>query len=296
VKDTKELDLGDWMKAWRVMERIGIKTVKIMGGEPTVKKWLPDLLRFASRTEIKTAILSNSTFDDETRRRIADSLPWGYFASVDCLEDLQVNKDPVKKSLNGYNMLRKFKNSAIQILAANVVINKHNIHEIPEIVRRLSDEGFYINLCMVQHTKDESREFSKTTIKQDYLFTDGDVYELSILRDTLVDMKKNGCRISVPYSYIEGIVDYGIHCNWKCTDQVQLRVDSDGGLMLCNEYRTKLADNYNILKMTPEKYEEFLSQWHTARKHVDCKGCYWSCFIQAKDNIENNRLEFHYAA
>jgi hypothetical protein len=53
---------------------------------------------------------------------------------------------------------------------------------------------------------------------------------------------------------------------------------------------------YNILNLTDEKYEEFLQQWHVARGHVECTGCYWSCFIQAKDNIEKGKLEFHYAA
>jgi len=282
VNDTsKELEYRDWIKAWRVMELLGIKTVKIMGGEPTVKKWLPDLLKFASKTSIKTALLSNSCFDDEMRRQIADSLPWGYFASVDSLEQLNIDKDPVKKSVSGYNMLKELKNSNIPLLAANVVINKHNIHQIPEIVKKLSDEGFYVNLCTIQHTKNE-REFSKNNIKQDYIFTQEDSGQLYSLSNVLLQMKKDGYKISIPESYLRGMSTYGVGCDWQCSRPTQLRIDSDGGLMLCNEYRTRLAENYNILNMTYDKYDEFLDQWHVARKYVDCDGCYWSCFIQLK--------------
>jgi len=292
----KELDYGDWMKAWRIMENIGIKTVKLMGGEPTVKEWLPNLLSFASKTSIKTALLSNSCFDETMLRKIKDSLPWGYFASVDSMKSLNSHKDPVKKSLNGYQTLKALKNSNIPILAANVVINKHNYKDVPEIVQRLSDEGFWVNLCSVQHTKDKTREFSRSTIKLDYLFTKEDRPVVKEIADQLLTMKMLGVKISVPDSYIIGLPYYGIDCNWKCDKMIQLRIDADGSFMLCNEYRTKLAENYNILNMTPEKFDKFENKaWPTARKSVDCNGCYWSCFLQAKHNIENKKLEFDYA-
>ena len=292
----KELDLGDWMKAYRVMERIGIRTVKLMGGEPTVKPWLPDLLRFSARSSIKTAVLSNSMFDEVTRRRIVDSLPWGYFASVDSLKDINSHKDPVKKSITGYQMLKSMEYTNIPIRAANIVINRFNMHDVVAIVQKLSDERIWCNLCSVQFSKDSSKEFSKTDVKPDYLFREEDREPLKKICAELIQMKREGAKISIPESYIRDIPKYGIYCNWQCKDIFQLRIDSDGGLMLCNEHRTKLAENYNILNLTEEKYEEFLRQWYVARSHINCAGCYWSCFLQAEDNIKNQKLEFDYAS
>lgn len=271
------------------MELLGIKTVKILGGEPTVKNWLPELLKFASTTSVKTALLSNSCFDEETQKRIADSLPWGYFASIDSLEDLE--DDESRKSVSGYVMLKRFKKTNIPLLAANVVINKKNMSNIPTIVKRLSDEGFWVNLCTIQHTKDK-REFSGEV---DYALTREDAGPMYSLTQILLEMKRSGYKISVPESYIRGMATYGVDCDWQCKRPSQLRIDSDGGIMLCNEYRTKLADNYNILRMTYDRYSEMWDQWHVAREYVDCDGCYWSCFQQAEDNIKNKRLEFEYA-
>jgi len=292
----KELNLVDWMLAYRRLEQIGIKTVKLMGGEPTVKGWLPDLLRFASRTSIKTALLSNSHFDDDVRKKIADSLPWGYFASIDSLKSINAHKDPVKKSMSGYGALQALKNTNIPLLAANVVINKHNYKDIPEIVQHLSDEGFWVNLCMVQHTKDEAKEFSRVKIKSDYLFTEEDLPDLEFLSNKLVQMKKDRVKISVPYSYLTGITKYGIGCNWKCKQMSQLRIDADGGLMLCNEHRTDLANKYNVVHLNEISFQKFLKDWDVVRSRTKCSGCYWSCFIQAEDNIGNSKLEFEYAA
>ena len=290
-KTLKELSLKEWIKAYSIMGEIGIKTVKIMGGEPTIKNWLPDLLKEVS---IKTAIISNSIFSEETRDKIANANFFGYFASVDSLSSINEVKDPIRKSISGYSMLKYLWNFDIPILAANVVINKFNFKEVPEIVERLSDEGFFVNLCMVQHTQNANKEFSRVNIRKGYLFTNEDKKELKALSKKLLKMKRRGVKITVPEIYIKDIVKFGINCNWKCKKLSQLRIDCDGGLMLCNEYRSSLADDYNILDMTKSKYKEFLNQWYEVRRKVGCDGCYWSCFIQAESNIKDKKLEFHY--
>ena len=290
-----ELSLEQWKHTYRIMEKLGIKTVKLLGGEPTVKEWLPDLIKFSNTTSIKTAILSNSLFDEDTREKIAEAKPYGYFASIDSLNDLR-DSDDFKKSNSGYKILKSLSKSDIPLLAANIVIHRLNVTQVPDMVRKLSDEGFYVNLCTLQHTKDNDREFSRTNIDPDYMFILQDEFMLMCISTKLIEMKERNFRIAVPESYIEKFHSYGLRCNWQCKDPTQLRIDADGGMMLCNEYRTKLADNYNILRMTEEKYEEFLSQWYVARRHINCDGCYWSCFLQAEDNIKNSKLEFHYVA
>ena len=290
-----ELDIEGWKKAYDTMENIGIKTVKIMGGEPTIMGWLPELLEYVSKGPIKTAILSNSLFDNQTMERLVTAGLWGYFASVDVLGSIGVKttgEDAVKKSHKGYLMLNKLKDKGIPLLAANVVVNRQNIYEIPELVQRLSDEGFYTNLCTIQHTN-QQKEFSKP-LKDRYKFNEEDRKDLEKLATELIRMKDSGVRLSVPKSYIRDMPLFAIDSNWQCDDFYQLRVDSDGGLMLCNEWRTALADKYNIKSLTPEQYKEFLHDWKEMRKKTVCDGCYWSCFLQAKDNIEKEQSEFHY--
>ncbi len=290
-----ELDINGWKRAYDNMEDIGIKTVKLMGGEPTIKEWLPELLEYISKGPIKTAILSNSFFDNQTMERLVTAGLWGYFASIDCLDDINmktVGKDAAKKSHKGYLMLHKLKKKGVPLLAANVVINRKNIYEIPELVQGLSDKDFHVNLCTIQHTK-QQKEFSKP-LEDRYRFNEEDKEDLKELAAKLIQMKNSGVRLSVPESYIKNMYLFSINSNWQCDDIYQLRVDSDGGLMLCNEWRTELTDKYNITSLTPKKYEEFLYDWREIRKKTVCDGCYWSCFLQAKDNIEKGQLEFHY--
>ncbi len=291
----KDIPLLSWKIAYDNMERIGIETVKIMGGEPTLKKWLPDLLRYSLEKGIKTAVLSNSTFSDKTADTLAESGLWGYFASVDSLEDLKIDISTSRKSRNGYGMLRYLQRKGVPLLAANVVIHRFNMHEIPDLVNKLSKEGFYVNLCTIQHTTNPNKEFSDSNMNRDYLIPDNKKDDFILLSEKLLELKRLGLKISVPDIYLKNMPVYGIKNDWQCTNPLQLRIDSDGGLMLCNEFRTELADKYNIVSLTPDKYRSFSEEWKAARKSINCDGCYWSSFIQAEDNLKHNRLEFQYS-
>jgi len=51
----------------------------------------------------------------------------------------------------------------VLLLAANVDPHRFNLQEIPKLVQKLSAEGFYINLCAIQHTTNPEKEFSDST-------------------------------------------------------------------------------------------------------------------------------------
>lgn len=125
-------------------------------------------------------------------------------------------------------------------------------------------------------------------------FLPSDRMMIEALGRELAAMQREGVRIAVPQSYLLGMGEYGIDCNWECTRPVQLRIDADGVLMLCNEYRTGLADLFNVTRLDPGSYSRWVDEWFEERRRIDCSGCYWSCFIHAEENIRLNRLEFDY--
>lgn len=291
----KELRINEWKKAFRILEEIGIKTVKILGGEPTILEGFEDLLMFINEeTSIKYAVLSNSMFSDEKLNSLVNAGMQGYFASVDVIEDARdVDECEVAKSHAGFDKLIKFKQRGIKLLGANVVITKKNLLDIPEIVKILSNKGIWVNLCPVIHGKGDFWEF-RTEVPDEFRFTDVDIPKIDDIMMKLLQMKIEGYKIAVPDSYLINMSKYGINNNWKCKELVQLRIDADGALMLCNDIRGEIAKKYNILYMDKEKFEQFKKDWKKERAKTDCPGCYWSCFLVAEDNLKNNKLEFDY--
>ncbi|MCF7928093.1 MAG: radical SAM protein [Spirochaetales bacterium] len=294
-KAMDELGLEEWKKGFARLAALGIKTVKILGGEPTIKPWLPEIIRSSSEMGLKTALLSNSLFDDQMLSRLVDAGLWGYYASVDSLQDInQWDSQTAGKAKNGFAMLKRLQKTSIPLLAANIVIHRKNYREVPRLVQRLSDEGFSCNLCSVQHHSGEEREFSRSDVGDSLRFFHEDRNELKNLSTTLMSMQQGGVKISVPAEYLRKMPEYAVECNWKCSELVQLRVDADGGIMLCNEYRTELADRWNIQDLSPAAYADFLKDWKEHRRRLECSGCYWSCFLQAEENLRAGRLEFDF--
>lgn len=292
----KELSISEWEEAFKNLEKIGMKTVKILGGEPTILKGFEDLLRFINeKTSIRYAVLSNSMFDDKQIDSLVNAGMQGYFASVDSIGDIEVlDKDGIVKSQAGLNKLMEFKQRGIKLLGANVVISKKNLQDIPEIVKALSDNGIWVNLCPVIYGKGNDWEF-RANVSDEFRFTDADIPEINNVVIKLLQMKYEGCKIAIPNSYLVNMSKYGIHSDWKCSELVQLRIDADGAFMFCNDIRGKVAKRYNILKMNREKFEEFRKDWKKERKEIDCPGCYWSCFLTAEENLKKERSEFYYS-
>lgn len=294
----RELTADEWKSAFTTLENIGIKTVKIMGGEPTTLDTLEEILEYINaKTNIRYALLSNSLFDDKRLDSLVRAGIQGYFASVNVIEDVDVSIAEDLKSSEGFAVLKKLRDRGVKLLGANVVITAKNLHNVPKLVTALSDEGIWINVCPVihDHTTKSGRdwEYRKVTDKS-LLFENSDIPALKKIADKLLELKRNGVRLAVPDSYLLNMPKYGIDCSWQCSHFSQLRIDADGALMLCNDIRGDVSRKYNIKSLTYDSYNDFQSDWIEERKNTNCSGCYWSCFYLAEENMKNCRNEFYY--
>jgi len=294
-----ELSIEEWKTALSLIERLGIKTVKLMGGEPTALVGLEEIIRHVNEnTNLKFALLSNSMISDERLDSLVEAGLQGYFASVDNLNELTESSDMDKKASAGIMALRKLKRKGVRLLGANVVISPQNLNDLPELISALSNEGIWINLCPVIHTtgsKGEIRWEYRKELSADSHLKESDIPALNDIMIKLLQFKYDGAKIAAPDSYLINMSKYGVNCDWQCGRFSQLRIDADGALMLCNDIRGEVAEKYNIKTMTVEKYEDFKKDWQIERNGLHCPGCYWSCFYLAEDNLANNKLEFYYA-
>jgi len=293
-----ELSIDDWKEAFLMLERIGIKTVKLMGGEPTALDNLEELLAFINRnTKIRYALLSNSIISDDRLKSLVDAGLQGYFASVDTIKGDSIESNSTQKAHAGFEVLKKLKMLGVKLLGANVVITSKNLYDLPETVSVLSNEGVWVNLCPVIHANSakEKRDWEyRKIIDANVLFQEADIPALNDTMMKLLQLKHEGLRLAVPDSYLINMSKYGIDCDWQCSRFSQLRIDSDGALMLCNDIRGSVAENYNIKTLTAEKYHAFIEDWRIERNDTNCPGCYWSCFYYAEENLKNHRKEFYY--
>lgn len=293
-----ELSVDEWKETFSTLEKIGIKTVKLMGGEPTALERLEEIIRHINEhTNIKFALLSNSLISDERIDSLVNAGLQGYFASVDAIKNIDHNSDQERKANAGFEVLKKLKSKGVKLLGANLVITTKNLSDIPETVSVLSNEGIWVNLCSVIHDNRQKgqREWEYRKVVDDSVLLKGeDIPALNNIMIKLLQLKQDGVRIAAPDSYLINMSRYGVDCSWQCTRFSQLRIDADGALMLCNDIRGDVSGKYNIKTLTAEKYQEFQRDWQMERERTSCSGCYWSCFYLAEENLKLGRNEFYY--
>jgi molybdenum cofactor biosynthesis enzyme MoaA len=294
----RELTVDEWKKAFLLLEKIGIKTIKLMGGEPTVIDGLEEILVHISKhTNIKYALLSNSVISNEKLDSLVKAGLQGYFASVNTLENFKGKCSDGAEEKNGFDVLKILKNKGVKLLGANVVITAKNLHDIIEIVSTLSNEGIWVNLCPVIHDRQKivksDWEYRKV-VDESSLLKEEDIPILNNFMIKLLQLKQEGLRLAVPDNYLIDMTKFGIDCSWQCSHFSQLRIDADGALMLCNDIRGSVSEKYNITTLTENGYRDFQNDWQKERQSLDCPGCYWSCFYFAEENLKNNRNEFYY--
>lgn len=278
-----------------------------MGGEPTEIRDLDELVRLirfvADKTKIRLSLLSNSKWDAGLWfDKICKSGLFGYYASVDTVQGQSVCRHSVEKSQAGYKMLLDMKREgSIPVLAANVVLSKKNYKEVPELVRILSEDGFFINICSFQcftrpptyDGRQITYHFRKNSNRN--MLTEDDLPELKKVIDELLRLQENGAKIAVPRDYINNIIPEGLNGGrWQCHRFSQLRIDSDGTAMICNEFVGQEGNLPNLSKKIDsidDWNRNFIDYWYRERKKFSCE-CYWSCFLQAEKNIEIGSTEF----
>lgn len=292
-KFKKELDAEEVKEGIMNLENLGINTVKFLGGEPTVREDLEEIINFANKTKLEYAVLSNSMFDDSRLDSLADAGINGYIASVDGLEDVKsIDRQANEKSKKGLEKLLKFREKGVKILGANFAFSRKNMEEAPKVVETLSHYGFFINVAPVVHGKGDW-EF-RIGIPDEFKFRPEDVPKIDGTMRELLKMKREGKKIAVPDYFMENMSRYCVNLDWHCSLFSQLRIDADGGLTICNDIRGETADKYNITNLDRKEYNKFIKDWYASETRQNCPGCYWSALVKAEQDLLAGRREFDY--
>ncbi len=284
----KELTIDEWIEAMDVLEDIGIKFVNIAGGEPTVLEDLPRLIKhLSSNTKMDFSIVSNSLFGAKKAEDLVDAGLKAYIASVDVLGGGDMKIHDLRKSSAGLNMLVKLKELGVPYLCANIVISATNIDNVMDVVKFLSAEGIWVNICPIIWGKGD--KWDEIEIEDErYRLGPEHVDKLKAIASELIEIKRDGALILPTEPYLEGLPSHGVLLDWRCcsekieTPPPRLTIDADGSMMSCINMRGDVAEKYKIFDMRDkDTYNKFLKDWWEEAK--SCDGCYWSTMVMASE-------------
>ena len=230
-----------------------------------IRKDIYDIVTHISKTRrlIPWLISNFSTMTKNKIDRLSDAGLFFLTASLDSLSDIGVKSDGSILDLLEY---AKSKNI---ICSTITVIHRDNIHEIPDIMHKVTERGIVFDIGFFQHV---GGLFSTPD-------SDLKVKDFSLLEDFRKQMRKHKLEtglIAPSWGYLNSDLKMYQEMSWKCPSAKDafLVINNDGRLMPCQEY----ISNINVLAI--ENLNDPIWRREKAEIVNRCAGCYYGCYYQ----------------
>ena len=147
-KTENELSLDDYRVIAKAVSKIGIKYIKFTGGEPLLRKDLPDILEtFAKELkDVELSIVTNGYYLYEKIDKISEYVK-RINVSLPSLNRVNYKKitgvDGLHQVLKGLEKIQNYKNIKLKL---NVVVTKLNYYDVFDVIQYAQDIGANVNL------------------------------------------------------------------------------------------------------------------------------------------------------
>lgn len=280
--NVEDMELDKWLKAFKIINDIGIKKVNILGGEPTIYKDIVEIVKYIlNDTKMECSLITNSMDKHETVLKLLEIGLKNISVSIDTLNiNNSISPLKAKKGIELLNILES-KNLLHKIkLKVYTVINKKNINEIIDIVKYMTKKNVSVYFLPYHWSVDKDFEHRKEDNELAFI-SDADIRNLQLVLQELSNMKDNGYIIGNSKEYLMSISKYIKELNWKCSSLSELRVDSNGKLMCCCDKKGEVYSKFNVFDLNDKnKLNEFLQLREEDRK--ECKGCLWGSSFESE--------------
>ncbi len=272
------------------------------GGEPLLRKDLPEIINFCNEQDINYTIITNNTEEVQPMlERLISETDYitGLTSSVDPIilwgeGDEEVAKtDRYKKSVQGYNRLLGLKDKA-RDLVAEMTIGNEDIPYISKTIKLLKTLNICTDITFVDITKNAFYDFSAVTDKSCLVKP---TFELAKELQKCVGL---GTAVHMGAILVPRIFN-GLPSNYDCELEKglhNLTIDADGSVRLCLRIRGKATPIFKVHEYfnldgtfkTCEANIPFLREYQELDKDYTCEGCNWTCIEMSKLISEDEDL------
>ena len=258
-RSSENLSIQKEKEILRQFYDLGVCAVGFEGGEPLLRKDLPEILAYSRSLPLHTSLITNGTLLKSRVDEIAPYISGIVFVSLDGLEKTHDRIRGVdgcfKRAVEGITAAEK--KVSIRI---NTTIMADNVHEVEDIVRLAKDLGVKIVLSVAHeyHSTDASAP---------------QVAEIKNVAKQLIELKRKGYPIMNSINYFKIIAK---EKNWKCKPWAMVNVDPNGNVVLPCYVHNDYASSVSIFEVgIKSAVSEF--DWE---KIKNCSKCSLHCYVE----------------
>ncbi|MDP2730275.1 MAG: radical SAM protein [Dehalococcoidales bacterium] len=233
IKDNSkdELDLANMELVVDRLHNLGVRIISFYGGEPTIRKDFPELVKYTCSKGMITHVSTNGTkLDKQYIDRLAGAGIDIINLSVDSV--LDTSRKDMAHSKRVLEDLLIARDHFGFVMAVNMVLTSQNVGSALETIRTLGNYDIPVSICpIVKNTynsvpQDQSLFFN-TPKERAALY--GVLRHIEVLR-------KSGIKIIDPPQYFRDVKSFmeGVLKDWDCTaGEYSISVDVDGRIQFC---------------------------------------------------------------
>ena len=298
-----EMNTVDMKRAIKhIKDNLGCRLIAIMGGEPLIRRDLPELISYMTDNNIYSFLTTNGTLLNERMLYMLGEAELDFLEiSIDGVRESNVSKKCGKNIISNLKTAIDIAANIYDIgLSINMIITKQNYTEFDKIIRLISGKrisltiGLYIpDITTINNLKDDTLLFT----------TSEDLIILNNLANKIIKLKKKGFFIALDDSYYKKWVSFmenlikirdnknGINTLWKCQSGFNfLEVDCDGRIRYCS-YLNKLIDpTLTIFDLDNGYYKKLQPKIQKMLNYCNFR-CFANCFYQVS-RIRKHPFEF----
>lgn len=208
--DVREATLEEIEKIAANLSKIGVAIVLLTGGEPFVRKDLPEIIRAFIKNGIHVRMQTNGLASEEALAKAVSYGACDISISLDSLKsDLQDNINggfpgSWKKAIDTISKVTRYLPTKNSFSALGCVLSKWNIPDVEDVVRFGTEIGWYTSLVPV-HITPKSKPMNFRTYDTKLAISPDQYAEVDALMDRLKKMKREGYTLYDSDEYLEDI-------------------------------------------------------------------------------------------
>lgn len=288
--DATEVSIDGVKKIAENLERIGVSIVLLTGGEPFVRKDLPEIVAEFRKRAIHVRIQTNGLAREENIQACIDAGVNDISISLDSIhpgtQDLMNGgvKGSWDRAVGAFAMVnRLFPEDAFASMGC--VLSPFNIEHIPDVVRFATAIGWYVSLVPA-HTTAQSLPQNFRSFDNSCRFEPRQYPLVRQILDQVHRMREEGYLVYDSDQYLEDMFRLvrGERVRWRdrndgvCdSPNLYFAIQPNGNMAVCCDYRLERA----VSTFAADFPEQFFSS--ALRKEVhdvttECGGCLYGSF------------------
>lgn len=266
----------------------------ILGGEPLLLDWLPDLIQFLNelRPDYWYALVSSGVgMTKEKFRKFCEIGLRNWSFSWDFTGDRFIKA----KTNLGYKIALEFKEvlgDKIDLVAVSVLKDECSSGVFEEVIENFTKNGIWLEITLLDFSKSEYYDFAEPT--QPFKPVPKDDFLRCV--EKAIEMKKKGYLIHNNFEELYAWMEYPeefLRGDAYCHNPfANLTIDADGKLRLCLRIRGDKITKYTLKDLSDgEKLDEIISAMREDYRKL-CMGCNQNCVFMANSG-KSAKIFYH---